>query len=42
MLPLAILVLGALIVVWRGLGKGSDDTSNRAKGGGAHWHGDGH
>lgn len=35
--PLFALAVFAVVIVWRGLSTKSDDTDNRAKGGGAKW-----
>lgn len=35
--PIALLLAGAVIAVWRGFDTKPDRTSNRAKGGGAKW-----
>ncbi len=32
--PLVLLLLGAIVVVWRGMKRRPDDTHNRASGGG--------
>lgn len=36
-LPLVIMLLGAVVFVWRGMDTKSDRTNNRAKGGGPKW-----
>ncbi len=34
LLPAAALILGALVLVWRGMRRKPDDTANTARGGG--------
>jgi hypothetical protein len=36
-MPIALLLGGAIFAVWRGMDSKSDRTSNRAKGGGPIW-----
>ncbi|SMX22422.1 hypothetical protein [Boseongicola aestuarii] len=36
-MPIALLLIGAVIAVWRGIDTKSDRTNNRGKGGGASW-----
>ena len=36
--PLAVLLIGAVVLVWRGMARKPDNTANKARGGGADSH----